>query len=78
MFMNQWRSTPKKAAEAQRDGRCYALSPVTDVVDAAAGDTNGLGQRVDGEAHRLEELLAQDDAGVGHRNIGGHGFTQPA
>jgi hypothetical protein len=66
------------AAEALRDGRCYALPPVVDVVDAAAGDMNGFGQSTDGEVHRLEELLAQDDAGVGHRNIRGHGFTRPA
>lgn len=32
-------------------------------------------QRIDAEAHRFEELLVQDDAGVGRRDIGGHRFT---
>src|SRR5271157_4150456 len=34
----------EEAAEAQRDGRGYALAPAADVVDPAAGDVNGLRQ----------------------------------
>ncbi len=53
------------AAIALRLGRFFSVDPQWFM--------NGLRQPVDAEAHRLEELLAQDDAGVRHGNIGGHG-----
>ena len=62
---------------AQAQGCIYgdAAQAFDDFVDAARWHINGFGQGVLADAHGLEPVFQQDDAGVGEGDFTGHGYS---
>jgi hypothetical protein len=52
----------------EQEGRVGRDGPAAAVVHSGAGHLDRVGERVNADAHRLEEILTQDLAGMGQWN----------